>query len=436
MVDCILINNCLNVAGEYGGRVFGGYVKDVIIPRLDNPRCVTNFRNVDLWFETQASADEFISKMGSNLKFHKLYNPGKTNNKIVRSRYHLFGNNICVLLDIIISHNIPVNDFHINRLTCKYNHGRKEFKYFGKSVSQEHVIDAINNKEAIMFPHYINILNNQNHNLNRIATSFLDKGWKILCPVSQLPAFIKELGKLTKHPITTHIATHDSVNYLVIQSNIENNHIKLDDLSNDQVLILENQSNDQVLILENQSNDQFDGTLLNSQPSLTIKDSGSLNVQTDSSEESANSNGVSQKLPTKDDIINNLQPKEVILSKDDLLNKNQPKEVILSKDDLIRSFNRYWTRPKYQFALLYNLNIDYFIKWLNYEIDGYLSQVCTQAVNNYLSQMAENESYLNTRMVVTGSQLQRVIQTGYKLSSEDCNENLNSDELYFIIECH
>ena len=48
-----MINECLETAGSFGGKVFGGYVRDVIVPRLANRECSVKFNDVDVWFKTR-----------------------------------------------------------------------------------------------------------------------------------------------------------------------------------------------------------------------------------------------------------------------------------------------------------------------------------------------------------------------------------------------
>ena len=59
------ITECIDVASKYGGRVFGGYVRNYLVPVLYKQEC-PGFKDVDLWFEYQEHADSFIRVMGIN----------------------------------------------------------------------------------------------------------------------------------------------------------------------------------------------------------------------------------------------------------------------------------------------------------------------------------------------------------------------------------
>ena len=64
-----MIEECLIIAGGYYGSVFGGYVRDVIVPRSYNPKCNVEFKDVDLWFTNQKDADNFVEAMGKSFVF-------------------------------------------------------------------------------------------------------------------------------------------------------------------------------------------------------------------------------------------------------------------------------------------------------------------------------------------------------------------------------
>src|SRR6187431_2333642 len=63
-----LIDGCINVASKYGGRVFGGYVRNVLIPHFYNQKSV-GFKDVDLWFLKPSDALNFVLDMGDRLSY-------------------------------------------------------------------------------------------------------------------------------------------------------------------------------------------------------------------------------------------------------------------------------------------------------------------------------------------------------------------------------
>src|SRR5680860_237869 len=70
------IKKVLFIAGEYGGKAFGDFVYNTIVPRTVNPSCKIFFGIVSLWFTTEDNARLFIenmlSKGGSNYDFKRL----------------------------------------------------------------------------------------------------------------------------------------------------------------------------------------------------------------------------------------------------------------------------------------------------------------------------------------------------------------------------
>lgn len=192
------ITNCLRTAGKYNGKVFGGFVRDVVVPRLANSSCDVKFKDVDVWFSTQTDADNFVKEMGSSFvegpfAFNAVapVTPG-VNYPFTRKQYHLYQHGTCVgWIDVIVSSTIPVNDFNVNRLTYLYSPGNNPPKAesFGDESSST-LIESIRNKRATMLPGYINILTGPQQtsepHLRRIQRIFLDKGWNISC-LMQVP---------------------------------------------------------------------------------------------------------------------------------------------------------------------------------------------------------------------------------------------------------
>src|SRR5436305_14409947 len=71
------IGSCIKIASDHDGKVFGEYVRDVIIPRLKDPFCNISFTTIKFWFKTKNDAISAILKMK---KSYVLTNtPGSTN---------------------------------------------------------------------------------------------------------------------------------------------------------------------------------------------------------------------------------------------------------------------------------------------------------------------------------------------------------------------
>ena len=142
------IGSCIKIASDHDGKVFGEYVRDVIIPRLKDPFCNISFTTIKFWFKTKNDAISAILKMK---KSYVLTNtPGSTNFE----RY-LMDN---IYFEIIVSDNFPVNDDNdVDYLTYDWcNYSDYDLGRFGKFESQHKsydyktLIDLIHRKEMTL----------------------------------------------------------------------------------------------------------------------------------------------------------------------------------------------------------------------------------------------------------------------------------------------
>src|SRR5437763_1982541 len=62
-----LITDCVRVARNHGGRLFGGFVRGVVVPRMLDPKTKVHYKDVDIWFMSKENADAFIQSMGADL---------------------------------------------------------------------------------------------------------------------------------------------------------------------------------------------------------------------------------------------------------------------------------------------------------------------------------------------------------------------------------
>ncbi len=143
------VEKYIRTAEIYDGRVFGGYVRNVVVPRLKK-KTSPGYKDVDFWFKTQQNADLFVFYMGDKLS--------KINDNDVdfqmntysfeRRQYLLKCKYENVIIDIIVSPTLPVNDFDVNQLT--YN---GSFKSYGnKSVND--LIALIDSKGMNALPDF------------------------------------------------------------------------------------------------------------------------------------------------------------------------------------------------------------------------------------------------------------------------------------------
>src|SRR3982751_575349 len=106
-----IVSICLNTAGQYNGRVFGEYVRDVIVPNSINPNCSVNIRNVDLWFQNHTEAINYVNQL--NNVFIPVSSDDYDN--IKRKRFLLIHSEI--YFNIYISEHLPPQLVNVHQLT-------------------------------------------------------------------------------------------------------------------------------------------------------------------------------------------------------------------------------------------------------------------------------------------------------------------------------
>ena len=63
-----MLKHCLKTISECGGKIFGGYVRDVIVPLLLDPsKSDLSFKDIDIWFPDITKRDLFIATMGQSI---------------------------------------------------------------------------------------------------------------------------------------------------------------------------------------------------------------------------------------------------------------------------------------------------------------------------------------------------------------------------------
>ena len=174
------IDKCIRVASSFGGKIFGGYVRDVVVPRMKDPYCNVNFNNVDIWFISQESADNFTKSFDEIIINFLTKCLLTINNKIVSVvPYLLKIDNRYIDFRVIINPLLPVDDMNVNKLIYYYQND------IGILTSDDsdattllNLRDSINDKTMIMFDDYINKVTTNSVHINRI-NRFLSLGWTI-----------------------------------------------------------------------------------------------------------------------------------------------------------------------------------------------------------------------------------------------------------------
>ena len=189
------VHDCIKTASRFGGKVYGGFVRDVVVPRLTRPSGTYTFKDVDLWFKSRTDANNFVSAMGDS--FVRFQCVSTTNGSypgaFARNQYHLTAYDTCLAwIDVVVSPTLPVNDFDVNEVTY---HIDEEGNWVTSAPSR--LIGQINIKRAIMLLSYQELIANAkdlktaNSKSNplcklyyqeRIKRIFTSKGWEIFLP--------------------------------------------------------------------------------------------------------------------------------------------------------------------------------------------------------------------------------------------------------------
>jgi hypothetical protein len=170
------IDDLLLQVHNYGGYVFGGYLRDFIIPNLER-----EITDIDLWFKTKEDFNRFINN-DSKLRFVGTTTNFELYNAPIKHYELVVYNTLLVHVSIIISPTLPVNDFDVNCLTkqyyCYYNGDIDPCNY--SLPSNISLLTQIKNKEMNMLPSYLEHLTGKygEYHLQRVE-NFIKKGWTV-----------------------------------------------------------------------------------------------------------------------------------------------------------------------------------------------------------------------------------------------------------------
>ena len=186
------INRMIVLAQKYNGKVFGGYVRDVIAKILLGEEYTSlHFKDVDLWFRKQEDVDAFLKEAGTRLRFNPTASVEMTKDMygFLRKQYFFEVNGTCLTwFDIIISEEFPVNDFDVNMLTATVTFNKKKFNWDYNPVSMDKsntvvsLLALINKKKATMTKEYQELLVQPRFKMSRterVKKRFLKRGWTI-----------------------------------------------------------------------------------------------------------------------------------------------------------------------------------------------------------------------------------------------------------------
>lgn len=181
------IENFIKILEEFEGKVFGEYVREVIVPRMKNPNCDVIFNFVDVWFQNQTKADDFIKLMSIDKTFYQEeISPSK--NIDLRTfhepKQYFLRDDERIKFNIIVHPSLPINNFDVNCLTYFYSDDKPVIETGFPEDKKEQIIEAIYKKEATMNKYYF--FNMVNHRLTyperskMINELFENRGWVII----------------------------------------------------------------------------------------------------------------------------------------------------------------------------------------------------------------------------------------------------------------
>lgn len=153
------INNVLITAGTFGGKAVSDYVANVLVPREKDPKCKVAFHRLVILFECSTRMVQFISKMGSQLKYDS-------------DNYFLLKLGFSIAtIDLYTSINSIID---VASLTCSFD--KDGNKTFGVTQNSNSDIDKLKEKC-----------------LNKITVFLRDDGERLTDHMSQSLARLKEV---------------------------------------------------------------------------------------------------------------------------------------------------------------------------------------------------------------------------------------------------
>lgn len=139
----------VQIAAEYNGVVFGGYVRDIIIPlkKLNRNLEQLDFKDLDFWFQSKSNAERFIAVSGLTPGQHETFDNPSGHYPVCRNQhlYHYKGKPF-VIVDVMITDFYPVCDFSVNLVSWDGYHLKVNKPY---DIVSQVVRDLIQKDEEI-----------------------------------------------------------------------------------------------------------------------------------------------------------------------------------------------------------------------------------------------------------------------------------------------
>jgi hypothetical protein len=213
-----IIQTLLPIASKHGGRVFGGFVRDIVIPHQTfgkNLRECENFKDLDLWFkkleDLEAFAEEAKNYIDRKINFDTfrwdMKDSGRAHGVGIESNGGLYNFNMFNVLlldrdqipisfaDFVVSEEFPVNDFDVNQISFSSDPSSETgFMDFVIHEESANPFECIKTKTCHMSEEYLekvchlkkarcdgitsNIL--EYVHLARVKRRYMDRGWTVM----------------------------------------------------------------------------------------------------------------------------------------------------------------------------------------------------------------------------------------------------------------
>jgi hypothetical protein len=171
---------CLTIASKYSGYVIGNFVKDVIIPRKEDPNCDVQIDNlVGIWFANTDNYTHFINEMGPSLvgtEFPKTFRLIKYDTVIAK-------------IKVIVSETCPCIHYDIQGLTVMYENNQPKtlMKLPCDKINNLTVEDILNNirtKRATVVK-----IDASQDEINKTIYQYSCKGWTVISKGIEIPPY-------------------------------------------------------------------------------------------------------------------------------------------------------------------------------------------------------------------------------------------------------
>jgi hypothetical protein len=202
-----LAKKLISIATKCNGYVYGEFVRDVIIPKLNNSECDISFNNIDIWFKRLNDRLHFVNRLwyffqeDKNLTHDFVISEDQLKYKI--SKHPNCETLFCI--NAISSDQFPKQSFDVNCLKYQYYDEFVMCGYaFSYDVNSNSLIFKQNiNKRTVMDSDYNPKTEEE---FNQIDKDYFQKGWSIITDKQT------ELSKwIIKNNITVTIGIEDGL---------------------------------------------------------------------------------------------------------------------------------------------------------------------------------------------------------------------------------